>query len=127
MENVSRETPLYVITEGSEPQYYTRFFTWDFAKSAVSLYLLDYSAFGVFEISRAKLIFLPYELFQMRGNSFERKLSIVKDGVKPRADVRFLYPVLIVILLDIWDQGMPDWINMSSGQNKIKKKQNNAK
>ena len=114
MENVSRETPLYVITGGSEPQYFTRFFTWDFAKSAVSLYLLDYSAFGVFEISRAKLIFLPYELFQMHGNSFERRLSIVKDGVKPRADVRFLYAVLIVILLDIWDQGMPDWINMSS-------------
>ena len=127
MENVSRETPLYVITEGSEPQYFTRFFTWDFAKSAVSLYLLDYSAFGVVQTSRAKLIFLPYELFQMHGNSFERRLSIVKDGVKPRADVRFLYPVLIVILLDIWDQGMPDWINMSSGQNKIKKKQNNAK
>ena len=114
MENVSRETPLYVITEGSEPQYFTRFFTWDFAKSAVSLYLLDYSAFGVVQTSRAKLIFLPYELFQMHGNSFERRLSIVKDGVKPRADVRFLYPVLIVILLDIWDQGMPDWINMSS-------------
>ncbi|RCV22068.1 hypothetical protein SETIT_4G190500v2 [Setaria italica] len=56
MENVSRETPLYVITEGSEPQYFTRFFTWDSAKSA------------------------------MHGNSFERKLSIVKDGVKPRAD-----------------------------------------
>nr|CAB3471060.1 unnamed protein product [Digitaria exilis] len=56
MENVSRETPLYVITEGSEPQYFTRFFTWDFSKSA------------------------------MHGNSFERKLSIVRDGVKPRAD-----------------------------------------
>jgi hypothetical protein len=62
MENVSCETPLYVITEGSEPQYYTRFFTWDFAKSAVSLYLLDYSAFGVVQTSRDKLIFLPYEL-----------------------------------------------------------------
>ncbi|XP_066374154.1 villin-3-like isoform X1 [Miscanthus floridulus] len=56
MENVSRETPLYVVTEGSEPQYFTRFFSWDSAKSA------------------------------MHGNSFERRLSIVKDGVKPRAD-----------------------------------------
>ncbi|XP_062229452.1 villin-3-like isoform X1 [Phragmites australis] len=56
MENVSRETPLYVITEGSEPQYFTRFFTWDSAKSA------------------------------MRGNSFERRLSIVRDGVKPKID-----------------------------------------
>lgn len=25
----------------------------------------------------------------MHGNSFERRLSIVKHGVKPRADVRF--------------------------------------
>ncbi|KAJ1260205.1 hypothetical protein BS78_10G214500 [Paspalum vaginatum] len=56
MEDVSRETPLYVITEGSEPQYFTRFFSWDFGKSA------------------------------MHGNSFERRLSIVRDGVKPRAD-----------------------------------------
>jgi gelsolin len=56
MENVSRETPLYVINEGSEPQYFTRFFTWDSAKSA------------------------------MRGNSFERRLSVLKDGVKPRRD-----------------------------------------
>ncbi|GJN39013.1 hypothetical protein PR202_gb28103 [Eleusine coracana subsp. coracana] len=56
MENLSQQTPLYVITEGSEPQYFTRFFTWDSAKSA------------------------------MHGNSFERKLSIVRDGVKPRTD-----------------------------------------
>ncbi|KAM0907641.1 hypothetical protein ACQ4PT_015983 [Festuca glaucescens] len=56
MENLARETPLYVINEGSEPQYFTRFFTWDSAKSA------------------------------MRGNSFERRLSVLKDGVKPRRD-----------------------------------------
>jgi hypothetical protein len=37
MENVSRETPLYVINEGSEPQYFTRFFSWDSAKSIVRL------------------------------------------------------------------------------------------
>lgn len=56
MENLSQETPLYVITEGSEPQFFTRFFAWDSAKSA------------------------------MHGNSFERRLSIVKDGVKPIRD-----------------------------------------
>jgi gelsolin len=104
MENVSRETPLYVITEGSEPQYFTRFFTWDSAKSAVSQPpFWIYSAFGVVQTSRAELIVLSYELFQMHGNSFERKLSIVRDGVKPRTDVRFLYPVLRVISIDSWD------------------------
>jgi gelsolin len=46
MENVSRETPLYVINEGSEPQYFTRFFTWDSAKSAVSLFLIGLCAFS---------------------------------------------------------------------------------
>ncbi|KAI4969901.1 hypothetical protein ZWY2020_000815 [Hordeum vulgare] len=57
MENLSKETPLYVITEGSEPQFFTRFFfTWDSAKSA------------------------------MHGNSFERRLSIVKNGVKQIRD-----------------------------------------
>jgi hypothetical protein len=36
-------------------------------------------------------------LFQMHGNSFERKLSIVRDGVKPRTDVRLLYQILIIV------------------------------
>ena len=96
MENVSRETPLYVITEGSEPQYFTRFFSWDSAKSAVSTPFWIIVALEFVQISRAKLMFLPCELFQMHGNSFERRLSIVKDGVKPRADVRFLYPIMTI-------------------------------
>ncbi|XP_073001746.1 villin-5-like [Typha latifolia] len=56
MENLSRETPLYVVTEGSEPPFFTRFFTWDSAKSA------------------------------MHGNSFQRKLAIVKNGGTPALD-----------------------------------------
>lgn len=50
MENLSLETPVFVIMEGSEPPFFTRFFTWDYAKSA------------------------------MHGNSFQRKLAILKDG-----------------------------------------------
>ncbi|KAM7266122.1 hypothetical protein ACFE04_019506 [Oxalis oulophora] len=50
LEKISLEAPVYVIMEGSEPQFFTRFFTWDSAKSA------------------------------MHGNSFQRKLSIVKNG-----------------------------------------------
>ncbi|OAY85038.1 Villin-4 [Ananas comosus] len=56
MENLSRETPLFIVMEGSEPTFFTRFFTWDSAKSA------------------------------MHGNSFQRKLSIVKNGVTPTLD-----------------------------------------
>ncbi|XP_051141612.1 villin-4-like [Andrographis paniculata] len=52
-EKLSRETPLYVIMEDSEPPFFTRFFSWDSAKSA------------------------------MHGNSFQRKLSIVKGGGTP--------------------------------------------
>lgn len=37
MENLSRDTPAYVVTEGSEPPFFTRFFNWDSAKSAVSI------------------------------------------------------------------------------------------
>lgn len=47
MENLSQQTPLYVITEGSEPQYFTRFFTWDSAKSAVSTFILYYNVFDI--------------------------------------------------------------------------------
>ncbi|KAK1414071.1 hypothetical protein QVD17_29810 [Tagetes erecta] len=43
-------TPIYIIFEGSEPPFFTRFFKWNSAKSA------------------------------MHGNSFQRKLSIIKDG-----------------------------------------------
>uniref|UniRef100_A0A0D9X5Q1 HP domain-containing protein n=1 Tax=Leersia perrieri TaxID=77586 RepID=A0A0D9X5Q1_9ORYZ len=50
MENLSNETPIFIIMEGSEPTFFTRFFTWDSAKSL------------------------------MHGNSYQRKLSIVKGG-----------------------------------------------
>nr|CAD1840268.1 unnamed protein product [Ananas comosus var. bracteatus] len=56
MEKLSRDTPIYIVMEGSEPPFFTRFFTWDSAKSA------------------------------MHGNSFQRKLSIVKNGVTPTTD-----------------------------------------
>jgi hypothetical protein len=36
MENLSRETTIFTVSEGSEPQFFTRFFTsWDPAKSSV--------------------------------------------------------------------------------------------
>ncbi|KAG6512301.1 hypothetical protein ZIOFF_030401 [Zingiber officinale] len=50
MENLSRELPLSIIVEGCEPPFFTRFFNWDYAKSAI------------------------------HGNSFQRKLTVVKNG-----------------------------------------------
>ncbi|KAF9616275.1 hypothetical protein IFM89_029051, partial [Coptis chinensis] len=55
-EKLSQEAPIFIITEGSEPPFFTRFFSWDSAKSA------------------------------MHGNSFQRKLAIVKNGVTPTLD-----------------------------------------
>ncbi|XAR51144.1 hypothetical protein NMG60_11005693 [Bertholletia excelsa] len=56
LEKLCRQAPIYIIMEGSEPPFFTRFFKWDSAKSA------------------------------MLGNSFERKLSMVKSGGKPQLD-----------------------------------------
>lgn len=101
-----------------------------FSKISSKHSLLDYSGFGIMQISRAKLMLLPCEFFQMHGNSFERRLSIVKDGVKPRADVRFLYPVMIIILLDSWDHRcgwLDQHVQSKIGLNKIKTKWNKAK
>ncbi|XWS73278.1 hypothetical protein CRYUN_Cryun02cG0114200 [Craigia yunnanensis] len=56
LENISHEAPIYIVMEGSEPLFFTRFFTWDSAK------------------------------FTMHGNSFQRKLTIVKNGVTPIID-----------------------------------------
>ncbi|KAF7838016.1 villin-4 [Senna tora] len=56
LEKVSRETPIYIVMEGSEPPFFTRFFAWESAKSA------------------------------MLGNSFQRKLTIVKNGGTPTVD-----------------------------------------
>ncbi|XP_004296465.1 PREDICTED: villin-4 isoform X2 [Fragaria vesca subsp. vesca] len=56
MEKLSHEAPIYIIMEGSEPPFFTRFFTWDSAKS------------------------------NMHGNSFQRKLTIVKHGRSPVVD-----------------------------------------
>ena len=36
LENLASETPIYIVTEGNEPPFFTRFFTWDSSKSAVS-------------------------------------------------------------------------------------------
>ncbi|PPS07770.1 hypothetical protein GOBAR_AA12874 [Gossypium barbadense] len=55
-ENLSCETPIYIVMEGSEPPFFTRFFTWDSAKS------------------------------NMQGNSFQRKLTIMKHGGTPITD-----------------------------------------
>ncbi|WOK94066.1 villin-4-like [Canna indica] len=52
----SRETPVFIVAEGSEPPFFTRFFTWDSAKSA------------------------------MHGNSYQRRLTIVKTGVSRAID-----------------------------------------
>ncbi|CAN1229375.1 VLN4 [Linum grandiflorum] len=50
LEKLSRQTPIYIVMEGSEPAFFTRFFTWDSSKSA------------------------------MVGNSFQRRLTILKGG-----------------------------------------------
>ncbi|KAK9931674.1 hypothetical protein M0R45_018943 [Rubus argutus] len=56
MEKLSNEAPIYIIMEGSEPPFFTRFFAWDSAKSS------------------------------MHGNSYQRKLTIVKHGRTPTVD-----------------------------------------
>lgn len=56
MEKLSPQVPMYIILEGSEPPFFTRFFTWDSAKSA------------------------------LHGNSFQRKLTLLKNGGTPPVD-----------------------------------------
>ncbi|PWA91817.1 villin headpiece, Villin/Gelsolin, ADF-H/Gelsolin-like domain protein [Artemisia annua] len=56
LEKLSHRAPCYIIMEASEPQFFTRFFTWDSSKSAIN------------------------------GNSFERKLSILKNGGRPTSN-----------------------------------------
>ncbi|KAJ0246069.1 Villin-5 [Hirschfeldia incana] len=56
LENLASETPLYIITEGNEPPFFTRFFTWDSSKSA------------------------------MHGNSFQKKLAILTNKGQPVLD-----------------------------------------
>ncbi|CAN1808206.1 VLN4 [Linum perenne] len=66
LEKLSRETPIYIVMEGSEPAFFTRFFTWDPSKSA------------------------------MVGNSFQRRLTILKGGV-PIIDVRHFNSLIILV------------------------------
>ncbi|KAM0016894.1 putative villin/Gelsolin, ADF-H/Gelsolin-like domain superfamily [Helianthus debilis subsp. tardiflorus] len=56
-ECLSVDTPIYVVTEGHEPPFFTRFFDWDASKA------------------------------NMLGNSFERKLAILK-GQTQKLEVR---------------------------------------
>ncbi|KAK7289772.1 hypothetical protein RIF29_03698 [Crotalaria pallida] len=52
VEGLSLEVPIYVVTEGCEPPFFTRFFSWDHSKANIF------------------------------GNSFERKLAILKGKSK---------------------------------------------
>jgi gelsolin len=45
LENLASETPIYIVTEGNEPPFFTRFFTWDSSKSGVGLLSLFTFAF----------------------------------------------------------------------------------
>lgn len=56
LEKLSHEAPIVIVMEGSEPTFFTRFFTWDSTKSA------------------------------MHGDSFQRKLAIIKNGGTPVLD-----------------------------------------
>ncbi|XP_010483240.1 PREDICTED: villin-5-like isoform X1 [Camelina sativa] len=56
VENLASETPIYIVTEGNEPPFFTRFFTWDSSKSG------------------------------MHGDSFQRKLAILTNKGKPLLD-----------------------------------------
>ncbi|GMP89647.1 hypothetical protein CsSME_00041129 [Camellia sinensis var. sinensis] len=59
VEGLSSESPIYVVTEGYEPAFFTRFFEWDSSKA------------------------------NMLGNSFERKLAILKgEAQKMEANLR---------------------------------------
>ncbi|CAD6262419.1 unnamed protein product [Miscanthus lutarioriparius] len=53
MEKLSRETPIFTVSEGSEPHFFTRFFNWDCTKSL------------------------------MHGSSYQRKFAVLKDGAPP--------------------------------------------
>ncbi|OEL32858.1 Villin-4, partial [Dichanthelium oligosanthes] len=53
MEKLSQETPIFTVYEGSEPQFFTRFFNWDSAKSL------------------------------MHGSSYQRKLAVLKGRAPP--------------------------------------------
>ncbi|XP_021723438.1 villin-4-like [Chenopodium quinoa] len=53
LEKLSPKVPIYVVMEGGEPPFFTRFFTWDAERSTI------------------------------HGNSFQRKLSSLKNGGTP--------------------------------------------
>lgn len=40
MEKLSHQAPIYIVMEGSEPLFFTRHFSWDSTKSAVSVFMM---------------------------------------------------------------------------------------
>lgn len=76
---VHLEIPIYVITEGCEPPFFTRFFEWDSSKANVC-HFLQFSSWVDNVIACSYC--LKYLLIQMLGNSFERKLAILKGKTR---------------------------------------------
>ena len=83
LENLASETPIYIVTEGNEPPFFTRFFTWDSSKSAVSD--ISFYTCSIFAPCNLTLHFL-----QMHGNSFQKKLAVLTNKGKPLLDVKKL-------------------------------------
>ena len=84
MEKLSPEVPIYIITEGNEPPFFTRFFKWDSAKTAVSTVLVYFHGnIGSNSWMRTQPCFLLLVFEQLHGNSFQRKLTLLKHGGTP--------------------------------------------
>ncbi|XP_056847544.1 villin-5-like [Raphanus sativus] len=85
LENLASETPIYIVTEGNEPPFFTRFFTWDSSKSA------------------------------MHGNSFQKKLAILTNKGQPLLDKpKRRVPVYSSSRSSVPDKSQPRSRSMSS-------------
>ncbi|WVY94222.1 hypothetical protein V8G54_033310 [Vigna mungo] len=76
-EGLSLDIPIYIVTEGYEPPFFTCFFSWDHSRE-------NETPFGVLHLDYivTNLSSILNELLQIVGNSFERKLAILKGKAK---------------------------------------------
>lgn len=65
--------------EGSEPPFFTRFFKWDSKKFAVR-YIIFFINQSTLLYSEVINVFSVLICLKVHGNSFQRKLSILKGG-----------------------------------------------
>ena len=91
MEKLSPEVPIYIITEGNEPPFFTRFFKWDSAKTAVSTVVLYFhGSIGLIEcLNENSTLFITAGFWTVTWQLIPKETNITEAWRDPGCSCKY--------------------------------------